>query len=303
LISRPPEIRPGIDAYVKRAKQHVDAGIQRIYIIGRDEEREFVAQVMTAILSLRELKGIELFTLYRDYRGNPEGFGALIGVDSFISKLSPPSRAIPTPASQSFQERISRSSESLPELTDQDNTADRDLRKITEEIIVQLSDYDGEWISLADFGSRIRQELPGFTPERYGGRNLASVLRKLDFLEFDERGLGPAKAVYVRISDQTDPVRDQPNHSSLFDMVATITRQYSGDDGWAPLASLGHHLKVHIENFHPTMIGASSLHEFIAQVPTVEVEERGHGHSKTYVRALSFSPNHQDDHGRTSRHS
>lgn len=261
-------------------------GIERLYIIGRNEERDFVAKVITAILAIRELKGLELFTLYRDYRGQPEGVGALIGVDGFISKLGLSPRFVPGIVADSVASQMSDELPSQGEVQEQEASVQSDLCKITEDIVVQLSDFDREWISLADFGSRIRLQIPGFTPERYGGRNLISVLRKLSILEFDERGTGPAKAVYIRLVEPSDQKNDSTDISDLYETVADIVDRYANEDGWIFLGTLGHNLKLNIDAFTPRLIpGASTLHDFITSIPTIEVEERGENHSKTYVRA------------------
>ena len=63
LVSKPPDFRPGIDAYVKRAQAAVQKGSDRLYVIGRYEERDFVYSVTKAFLSIRELKGLSSFLL------------------------------------------------------------------------------------------------------------------------------------------------------------------------------------------------------------------------------------------------
>ena len=128
--------------------------------------------------------------------------------------------------------------------------AQNDLAKITEDLIVQLSDYEGAWISLAEFGNALRNQVPEFTPQRYGGRNLVSVLRKLEFLEFDERGAGPAKAVYVRMRADTGSTThsvvsnaNEPDYARLTKIVKDHTSTLPG--GWIFLGRLGHILSQH----------------------------------------------------------
>jgi hypothetical protein len=199
LVSRPPELRPSIEAYVRRAKVHVANGITRIYVVGRDEERRFVNDVLRSILAIRELKGLDLFALYRDYRGQPRGIGALIGMDEFLTRLHPSKRV----EQDSFSPNISspdepnESSERIARNVHH-YSVETSLAHIVRELVVDLSDYDGAWIPLASFGGRLREIVPDFSPQDYGGRNLMAVLRKMEFLEFDERGDGPAKAVYIR---------------------------------------------------------------------------------------------------------
>jgi hypothetical protein len=204
LVSRPPELRPEIDAYVRRAQVHVANGINRIYVVGRDEERRFVDEVIRSILDIRELKGLEVFALYRDYRAQPGGWGALIGLDEFLKHLHPSKRSDRNADSQinltSF-EQTDTSNETVYQTFNNHEVA-TSLEEVVRELALRLSDYDGAWIPLANFGSRLREIVPDFNPLHYGGRNLMAVLKKMDYLEFDERGDGPAKAVYIRLYGQ-----------------------------------------------------------------------------------------------------
>lgn len=200
LVSRPPELRPSIDAYVRRAQIHVANGINRIYVVGRDEERRFVDNVLRSILAIRELKGLDVFALYRDYRGQPRGIGALIGLDEFLMRLHPSKRVehgdLSPNKSSSYE--LNESNEGSAN-DSQDDSNQTSFAHVVRELVIDLSDYDGAWIPLAYFGGRLRELIPEFSPQEYGGRNLMAVLRKMDFLEFDERGDGPAKAVYIRL--------------------------------------------------------------------------------------------------------
>jgi hypothetical protein len=200
LVSRPPELRPSIEAYVRRAQVHVANGINRIYVVGRDEERRFVDDVLKSILAIRELKGLDVFALYRDYRGQPRGIGALIGMDEFLMRLHPSRRAEhgSIPPNISLSHEPDESNEVTANVT-QDYPKQSSFAHTVRELVIKLSDYDGAWIPLAYFGARLREIISDFSPQDYGGRNLMAVLRKMDFLEFDERGEGPAKAVYIRL--------------------------------------------------------------------------------------------------------
>lgn len=296
LVSKPANIRPGIDAYVKRAKSRVQKGIQHLYVIGRYEEREFVYAVIDALLAIRELKGLETFPLFRDYRGDPNGIGALLGLDEMLGKLGLTLRSrdkvqvhsAGTPAT----DKISLAVTSTVGLGDEsslglDTTAQRDLGEVAEDLIIQLSDYDGAWIPLAYFGAELRRQLPEFTPQHYGGRNLISVLRRLDCLEFDERGAGPAKSVYVRllppdqIRAQQAPARDE---DEVYARTVRIIREHAQVDGWMFLGAVGNYLRDEFADFDHSEFGAPSLRDLIGRIPSLEMEERGLGHSKTYVR-------------------
>jgi len=286
LVSKPPVIRPGVEAYVRRARAVVEKGVRRIYVIGRREERDFVLAVVTALLEIRELKGLELFPLFRDYRGEPNGVGALVGVDQLLLQLKPSQRALgplESPLEDAEFEPPAAAEDGAPALSEH---AQRDLSKIAEDLIIQLSDYEGAWISLAEFGAALRGQIPEFTPQRYGGRNLYAVLRKLDTLEFDERGSGPAKQPWVRLRNGAD---SQPRSISdaenvVRTKIAELVNRHGDEKGWIFLGNLGHFLRREMPEFEASTFGASSFHEFVARIPLLEVEERAEGHSKTYVR-------------------
>ena len=291
LVSRPPDVRPAVEAYVKRAQEHVRRGVARIYVIGRYEERDFVRIVIKALLSIRELKGTEMFALFRDYRGDEGGVGALLSVDDLIAKLGLIPREIDV--LQAKMEAAPTAASQLVDATTAVSTTDEDdelaqLAKLAESLIVQLSDYDRAWISLAEFGGSLRKQLPDFTPKRYGGSNLYSVLKKLSFLEFDERGAGSAKAVYVRAKhDASSLGRMAPEpqfNKAIWSQVEETIRANAGVDGWIFLGNLGHFLKLRVPGFAFEQHGAGTFHEFISSIPSLEVQERGDGHSKTYVR-------------------
>lgn len=203
LVSRPPDMRPEIDAYVKRIRSHLDRGVGRIYVIGRQEEREFVHSVIKGILTLRELKGSEFFSLSRDYRGDEGGIGALLTIDDVIARLDVAPRyeeakSIEVQLAPAQQEQVG-SGNPVP------LDANGDLAKIAESLVVQLSDYDGAWIPLTSFGNSLRHHMPDFDPREYGGRNLSAVLRRIPSLELDERGIGPNKSVFVRVRNNGMP--------------------------------------------------------------------------------------------------
>jgi hypothetical protein len=289
LVSRPPELRPGVDAYVKRAREKLYRGVKRLYVIGRYEERDFVWQVTSALLSIRELKGLEVFSLFRDYRGEAGGVGALLGVDQILAKLKLSQRSLESLAIPQIEAKIPNVSEGPDKVEELESAELRELEKIADDLIVQLSDYEGAWISLAEFGGELRKQMPGFTPQRYGGRNLVSVLRKLNSLEFDERGAGLGKAVFVRMRSATHAAAQHALAAELAILqskIVSIMKYHAHGDGWIFLGQLGHLLKSELPEFDYARFGASSFHELICKIPLVEVEERGEGHSKTYVRAI-----------------
>lgn len=283
LVSKPREIRPGLDAYVKRGQLCVARGINRLYVIGRYEERDFVYAVLDALLTIRQLKGVEVFPLVRDYRGEPNGVGALLGLDQVLAKLHLTQRLL--------DRHELGPSEGLPhELqlehapSDTASVGTPEISKIVEDLIVGMAYYEGAWIPLAAFGAALRRKLPGFMPQRYGGETLTSVLRQLDRVEFDDRGGG---SVYVRLRQHTqgDAHALQASGSNGVNArIVEVVRRHAHGDGWIFLGQLGHFLKHELPDFHHRNFGASSLGEFISAIPELETEKRGEGNLHTYVR-------------------
>lgn len=69
---------PGVKPYVKRAKERIEKGISRLYILGCNQEKRFVKKVIKSIANLSEYQLIELYKLNKDYRGENDGIGALL---------------------------------------------------------------------------------------------------------------------------------------------------------------------------------------------------------------------------------
>lgn len=190
LVSKPPEIRPNIDAYIQRVKLKIENGIQNIYILGRHDERDFVNDVIKEVLRIRELKGIEFFTLFKDYRCDLGGYAALLGPDPLLKKLN-------LSLHQTTLYDSSLSEEINMQKIEQDNILE--LAEIINDIIEQLSDYDKAWVRLADVGNNLRMKIPKFAPKNYGSKNLLSLLKRIDRLEFNEDKIeGKASVYYVR---------------------------------------------------------------------------------------------------------
>lgn len=71
-----------VDTYVKRAKYHINNGIEKLYVLGADQEKPFVRKVIQAIANQTDYKLSEQFELYRDYRGEPGGSCAVFKLTS-----------------------------------------------------------------------------------------------------------------------------------------------------------------------------------------------------------------------------
>jgi OST-HTH/LOTUS domain len=276
LVSKPRETRPGIDAYIRRGQLCVQRGISRLYVIGRNEERDFV--YADALLTIRQFKGVEVFPLLRDYRGDLNGVGALLGLDEMLSKLDLAQRPL-------NGHNVDRSQQ-VPDQLQQDRTpgdatsgAAHEISNIVEDLIVEMAYYPGAWIPMAKFGAALRRKIPGFTPEQYGAETLTSVLKQVPRIEFDDRGAG---SVYLRLREETRSERVDVNAR-----IVDIVRRYAREDGWIFLGKLGHYLKVEAPDFHFARFGASSLGEYISSIPELETEKRGERNLHMYVRVSS----------------
>ena len=75
LVAQP--YHGGVGRYVNKAKKHFQEGVDRIYIMGAKQEKNFVKKVISAVAGLPESRLAELFELNRDYRGELSGIGAL----------------------------------------------------------------------------------------------------------------------------------------------------------------------------------------------------------------------------------
>ncbi len=75
LVARP--FHPSTKPYVKRANEHLARGVQRLYVMGVNQERRFFKQVVNAISRDTKYKLLELFHLNKDYRGESGGIAAI----------------------------------------------------------------------------------------------------------------------------------------------------------------------------------------------------------------------------------
>jgi len=263
-------------------------GIETIHLLGRSEERIFVNSVVEDLLTIRGLKGKEYFPLYRDYRGVRDGIGVSLTRNRVLGNIVLPDRIRTLDqkfgtAATDQADVISNSVPSEPVVLD---GSEAKLAQVVEELVVRLSDFEGDWIALAELGSVLRQEHPEFTPSMYGARNLYSILRRLTILEFVERGLGSGKAVYVRIGAgvQKGAAVGSADRSDLERAIINILTECENEGGWLFLGVLGGRIKATIERFKPAEYGFGSLHDLISSLPFAEIDERGDGRSKSYVR-------------------
>ena len=76
LVAKPSH--KSVSPYVTRAKERINQGIDRLYVLGCNQERRFVRKVIDSIMKIPEYKLVEMYSLHRDYRGEDNGIGALL---------------------------------------------------------------------------------------------------------------------------------------------------------------------------------------------------------------------------------
>lgn len=79
LVARPANSQiGGTKGYVERAKMHLAKGTKRLYVLGANDQKTFVENVIKSIeIEIPEYQLAEKFDLYKDYRGKPGGIAAL----------------------------------------------------------------------------------------------------------------------------------------------------------------------------------------------------------------------------------
>ena len=79
LVARPDN--NGVRNYIVRARERLAEGITRLYILAREEQKDFALQVIREISQLPEYRLDDTFGLSKDYRCHEGGIGALLVVD------------------------------------------------------------------------------------------------------------------------------------------------------------------------------------------------------------------------------
>jgi len=78
LVAHPIKAAFGADAYINRVKEKLVEGVDRLYVFGTAQEREFAIMVINSIVGqVPEYKLVERFLPSKDYRGEIGGVGAL----------------------------------------------------------------------------------------------------------------------------------------------------------------------------------------------------------------------------------
>ena len=79
LVARP--FHPTTKSYIRRANERYSRRIQRIYVMGVNQEKHFFKQVIKAISKGTKYKLLELFELNKDYRGEQGGLSAIFDLN------------------------------------------------------------------------------------------------------------------------------------------------------------------------------------------------------------------------------
>ena len=78
LVAHPIKAAFGADAYINRVKEKLVEGVDRLYVFGTAQEREFAIMVINSICGqVPKYKLVERFLPSKDYRGEIGGVGAL----------------------------------------------------------------------------------------------------------------------------------------------------------------------------------------------------------------------------------
>lgn len=81
LVAQP--FHGGTNPYINRVREHLEQGVERIYIMGANQESRFVKKVISDVSKVPECRLIEIFDLNRDYRGDRKGICALFEKGTF----------------------------------------------------------------------------------------------------------------------------------------------------------------------------------------------------------------------------
>ena len=120
-------------------------------------------------------------------------------------------------------------------------------------------------------------------------------------LEFDERGAGPAKAVYVRLRggnhrtvEQVTPVKQvtfdehltSVSEAETYARIVEIIKRNAPSGGWLILAQVGNLLREQLPEFDHNQFGAMSLSGLLRRIPELEFEDRGYvgPYKQVYLR-------------------
>lgn len=79
LVARPVAWRR-VDTYVNKAVEYAADKIERLYVLGANEEKDFVQRSINAITVQTRYELQEIFELYKDYRGKPGGVCAIFSL-------------------------------------------------------------------------------------------------------------------------------------------------------------------------------------------------------------------------------
>ena len=82
LVAHPSKTQNGVDAYINRARAQFQSGAKRLYVFGSNNESRFANAVITGIEGTVDgIRLIERFDTSFDYRGSPDGMGAVFQIE------------------------------------------------------------------------------------------------------------------------------------------------------------------------------------------------------------------------------
>ncbi|MEP7148156.1 MAG: OST-HTH/LOTUS domain-containing protein [Acidobacteriota bacterium] len=280
LLARPDKIQTGTARYVQRAKQRWRLGIRRLYVLGRQDEKQFFADVLSHINAMTPYTVVETFKLHRDYRQHPNGIGALCLADEKkllkspdLALLLPPpeknGRHRPTPKKPPIEE-----SKILPSISN--------LQTQIREISWRIGDKDG-WVLFSRLGLAIRNQNSLFNVQHYGYRTFTELVRNLDGFEMDLRDNGmealrstiPAPLANVPEQIYVQPLTAPNNSAEMIRYLKSVVHGYADDAGWADLRKVRERLEQDFPELQPVAFGCRSLREFVEKSGSFSVEQEG----------------------------
>lgn len=296
LVAKPEGQRvSGVTPYVKRAKQKLRLGIKRLYILGCYAEQTFVKEVISSIMDIREYKLLETFKLYRDYRGEANGIGALFIIDEVREKLMKNRLDIEEDeANEEINEfSVPKPNENKIPIVETANSVILSEPQLITEIIavMQTLPQNEGWVFLGAIGSQLKNKVPLFNQYHYGCSTLRQLITKLKVFDIKEIGEGTAKAVYIKFKTQQTEnklynkkvkVEEELDEKGKFLLYLTsIVSELADKEGWAYLGKVGEKIKKDYQNFSPSKYGSLNLRHFCQDTQLFDVRKEGLGMFKS----------------------
>ncbi|MBL0056584.1 MAG: hypothetical protein IPP31_10415 [Chitinophagaceae bacterium] len=254
---------------------------------------------------IREYKLQETFKLYKDYRGEENGIGALFIIDTIREGLL--KNRVDVEALD-FDNEVELEVDSEPEVssaipqtivsTESETTVILSESQLTNEIIsvMQTLPQQEGWVFLGAIGGKLKNKFPLFNQRHYGCSTLRQLFIKLNAFDMKEIGDGTAKAIYVRIKGEPsvnkvlDPkpqsIEPLDEKSEMLLYLSSIIIELSEPDGWTHLSTVGHRIKADFPDFDFQKYKSYNLLNFCESSGMFETKRTGFGPYKPVLIKL-----------------